>query len=99
MDLFCDISYKNIACQIKENEYTESNQNKKEIKKEETDTKSSLFEAILSKNDIEYEINDNKKMYIEQIKIDKIYLKHIDPMGQSIYLKNLVYKKRIASHQ
>ena len=23
MDLFCDISYKNIACQIKENEYTD----------------------------------------------------------------------------
>lgn len=70
MDLFCDISYKNIASQIKENEYTESNQNKKEIKKEETDAKSSLFESILLKNDIEYDISDNKKIYIDKIKIE-----------------------------
>tara|TARA_Y100001958_G_scaffold36598_1_gene24004 strand:- start:7929 stop:8624 length:696 start_codon:yes stop_codon:yes gene_type:complete len=70
MDLFCDISYKNIASQIKENEYTESNLNKKEIKKEEIDSQTSLFESILSKNDIEYENSDNKKMYIEQIKIE-----------------------------
>ena len=70
MDLFCDITYKNIASKIKENEYTEGNLNKKEIKKEETDAKSSLFESILLKNDIEYEISDNKKMYIDKIKIE-----------------------------
>lgn len=71
MDLFCDISYKNIAIKIKENEYTENNNDgKKEIKKEKKDSQTNIFESILLKNDIEYELSDNKKMYIDKIKIE-----------------------------
>uniref|UniRef100_A0A6C0D0G6 Uncharacterized protein n=1 Tax=viral metagenome TaxID=1070528 RepID=A0A6C0D0G6_9ZZZZ len=71
MDIFCDIDYNNLACNIKENKFSESNKiNKINIKSDNKKSESKyLIDEIFSKNDIEYFNADDKDLYREQLKI------------------------------
>lgn len=71
MDIFCDIDYDKLTCNIKENRFSESNKiNKIKIKSDNKKSESNnLINEIFSKNDIEYFTTDDKELYIEKIKI------------------------------
>ena len=93
MDIFCEIKYSNIASNIKENKYSETNQITKtqivqsDIKKTESKT---LIDEIFSKNDIEYDTSSHQDLYREKIKIE--IATKIDEVSDNYY-DNFNYKK------